>query len=195
MRMNNIFEIAAIACILLGIMLATVGPGGKDIAKEMDRAKGTPFSNAVMDREAPSKLKLLFFKIIITFGFVLLWPIFTYSLMRERNSIIADEKRLEEKYKKLWFHYMGGHGAIRCQDCDHSEEVTSFIHGVNSSIAGFQCQSCGKISSIEAGGPGRVNEYEESLVCQCGGVLERDKAIFCPNCKSEKLSYQMQYIT
>ncbi len=40
-----------------------------------------------------------------------------------------------------------------------------------------------------------ANDYEQSLVCECGGVLERDKVIFCPSCKSKNLSYQMQYIT
>ena len=37
--------------------------------------------------------------------------------------------------------------------------------------------------------------YQATLVCECGGPLERDEAVFCPNCKSLNLSYALQYIT
>jgi len=116
--------------------------------------------------------------------------------MKEQNKSVALDNRLKDEIAEgIWFHYMGGHGIIICKDCDHREEVTSFIHGINSSSSGFQCQGCGKLTSIKAGGPGRANEYEEILECECGGSLKRDKVIFCPSCKSKKLTYQMQYIT
>ena len=193
--MNNAYEIAAATYLLTGILLGTVGPVGKDISKEVERARGSSLTNAFMEREAPSETKLLLFRIIVTLGFILLWPFFIYGIMKERRREIALEKRLEEKSKGLWFSYMGGHGKITCKDCDHSEEVTSFIHGINSSSSGFQCQGCGKLSSIKSGGPGRANQYEESLQCSCGSNLERDKVIFCPSCKSLNLSYQTLYIT
>lgn len=193
--MNSAYEIAAATYLLTGILLGTVGPVGKDISKEVERARGSPLTNAFMEREAPSEAKLLLFRIIVTLGFILLWPFFIYGIMKERSRGIALEKKLEEKSKGLWFSYMGGHGKITCKDCDHSEEVTSFIHGINSSASGFQCQGCGKLSSIKSGGPGRANQYEESLQCSCGSNLEREKVIFCPNCKSQNLSYQTLYIT
>ena len=193
--MNNAYEIAAATYLLTGILLGTVGPVGKDISKEVERARGSSLTNAFMEREAPSETKLLLFRIIVTLGFILLWPFFIYGIMKERRREIALEKRLEENSKGLWFSYMGGHGKITCKDCDHSEEVTSFIHGINSSSSGFQCQGCGKLSSIKSGGPGRANQYEESLQCSCGSNLERDKVIFCPSCKSLNLSYQTLYIT
>jgi hypothetical protein len=31
-------------------------------------------------------------------------------------------------------------------------------------------------------------EYAASLFCECGGPLDRDKVVFCPNCRSENLS-------
>jgi hypothetical protein len=149
-----------------------------------------------MEREAPSEIKLFFFRITITLGFVFLWPFFIYGIMKEHSKSVALDKRLaDERAEGIWFHYMGGHGVITCKDCDHSEEVTSFIHGVNISSAGFQCQTCGKLSSIRAVGPERGDERKESLKCNCGGQLKRDKVIFCPTCKSKNLSYQMQYIT
>jgi hypothetical protein len=193
--MNNAYEIAAVTYLLTGIFLGTTGSVGKDISKEIERARGSPLTNAFMEREAPSETKLLLFRIIVTLGFILLWPFFIYGIIKERRRGIALEKRLEEKSKGLWFSYMGGHGKIACKNCDHSEEVTSFIHGINSSSSGFQCQGCGKLSSIKSGGPGRANQYEESLQCFCGSVLERDKVIFCPSCKSLNLSYQTLYIT
>ena len=138
--MNNTYEIAAATYLLIGIFLGTLGPAGKNIAKEVDSARGSPMTNAFMEREAPSEVKLFFFRITITIGFVLLWPFFIYGIMKEHNQSVALDKKLEdERSEGIWFHYMGGHGAITCKDCDHSEEVTSFIHGINSSSSGFQC--------------------------------------------------------
>ncbi len=182
--------------ITIGVLLGTLGPAGKDIAKEVESARGSPLTNAIMDREAPSEIKLFFFRMTITLGFILLWPFFIIGIIKEQNSAKAISKKFEEERAEgMRFQYMGGHGAITCKDCNHSEEVTSFIHGINSSSSGFQCQACGKLSSIRAGGNGRANQYEQSLVCECGGTLARDKVIFCPSCKSKNLSYQMHYIT
>lgn len=38
-------------------------------------------------------------------------------------------------------------------------------------------------------------KYEASLVCECGGKLDREKILFCPHCRSTKLTYGMEYIT
>jgi hypothetical protein len=38
-------------------------------------------------------------------------------------------------------------------------------------------------------------KYEASLVCSCGGKLDRDQILFCPECKSKELDYFMEYIT
>ena len=193
--MNDAYEIATATYLLIGIFLGTLGPVGKDISKEVERARGTPLTNAFYERKPPSETKLLLFRVIVTLGFILLWPFFIYGIFKERRRGIQLEKRLEEKSKGLWFSYMGGHGMITCKDCDHSEEVTSFIHGINSSSTGFQCQGCGKFSAIKSGGPGKANQYEESLICSCDGILERDKILFCPTCKSQNLSYLTMYIT
>ena len=192
----SLIEASAAVYFIVGILLGTLGPAGKDIAKDVDRARGSPLTNAYMDREAPSEAKLFLFKAVITLGFILLWPFFIYGIMKEHNKAIAINKSFDdERSQGLWFHYLGGHGIITCKDCDHSEEMTSFTHGIDSSTSGFQCQKCGKISSIHGGGHGQANEYEQSLVCECGGSLERSKVLFCPDCKSKNLSYQMKYIT
>ena len=37
--------------------------------------------------------------------------------------------------------------------------------------------------------------YEASLKCDCGGILQRDSVIYCPKCKSHKLTYKRLSIT
>lgn len=194
--MNYLIEIGCAVYLLIGFLLGTIGPAGKDIKKEVDRIRGTSLSNAFMEREPPSEAKVMTFKWTITSGFILLWPLFIYGIMKSQMDTERIYKKIdEERAAGIWFHYMGGHGEISCHDCHYSEEVTSFIHGMNSSSSGFQCQGCGKLSSIKSGGPGNANEYENSLICDCGGELRRDKVLFCPSCKSKKLSYQLQFIT
>ena len=191
----NVLEISIAVYLAIGILLVAVGPVAENIAKEIDRARGTPLSNAFMEREQPSESKLQLARITITVGFVLLWVVFIWGVLKEHWNIQATRKRVQERSKGLWFSYIGGHGTVRCKDCDHNEEITSFIHGINSSSTGFQCQACGKFSSIGSGGPGKANEYEESLVCKCGGGLDREKIIFCPSCHSKNLSYRTLYMS
>ncbi len=193
--MNDTLAIAALAYLLVGLLLGTLGPGGQDIAKEVKRARGTPLSNAAMEREQPSELRLLWFRVAITVAFALLWPIFTYGILKDRRELAAARKAVAEESKGLRYCYMGGCGIITCKDCRHSEDVTSFIHGIDSSVSGFQCQWCGKFHSVNAGGRGQANQYERALVCDCGGPLDREKVLFCPSCKSQNLSYDLREIT
>ena len=37
--------------------------------------------------------------------------------------------------------------------------------------------------------------YKASLFCECGGPLDGDAVLFCPVCRSKRLSYKMTYIT
>ena len=68
----------------IGIFLGTIGPVGKDISKEVEKARGTPLTNAVMERKAPSETKLILFRLIVTTGFVLFWPFFIYGISSVR---------------------------------------------------------------------------------------------------------------
>ena len=191
----NVLEISIAVYLAIGILLVAVGPVSENIDKEIDRARGTPLSNAFIEREQPSESKLILARITITVGFVLLWVVFIWGVLKEHRNIQATRKKVQERSKGLWFSYIGGHGTVRCKDCEHNEEITFFIHGINSSTTGFQCQACGKFASIESGGPGKANEYEESLVCKCGGGLDREKIIFCPSCHSKNLSYRTLYMS
>ena len=195
--MNTNFEIAAAAYLFVGTLLGTIGPAGKDFAREVESLRRTPLTNAVTGSEPTSELKIFLFRMLITAGFILLWPVFIPGVLREQARFQVRDKVFAEKSQGLSFEYnMGGHGIVTCNDCCYSKELTSFTHGRDWCNSGFQCQSCGKLTTIQSGGPGRAaNEYERSLVCGCSGVLARDKVVFCPECKSKNMSYDMEYIT
>jgi Zn finger protein HypA/HybF involved in hydrogenase expression len=99
------------------------------------------------------------------------------------------------EHKGLKFQYMGGHGKLSCNDCDFQQPQTSFIHGISTSRSGYQCQACGKLTSNTRTQNDTQETNRAALVCECGGKLERDQVLFCPDCKSTNLSYSMEYIT
>lgn len=97
------------------------------------------------------------------------------------------------------FSYMGGVGTINCVECGHIVKVLSFTHGFThdwkqeANTTGYQCLACGKFARVS-----KVNgdvEIPGEMSCKCGGKLSRDHVLFCPKCKSKKLSYEMEYIT
>jgi len=194
--MANLFEIGLAIYLVIGIFLATIGPAGKDITVEVDRIRGSSLLDAYLEREPPSELKLWIFRVTITAGFVLLWPVFIFGIMKAQKKAREETEAFEdERAQGLWFHYLGGYGSITCKDCMHNESITSFTHGRDSSTAGFQCQACGKFAAIRSGGPGKATDYQSSLICECGGQFNREKVLFCPECQSKNLSYDMEFIT
>jgi hypothetical protein len=194
--MANLVEIVLVIYLVIGILLATIGPAGKDIAVEVDRTRGSSLLDAYLEREPPTKLKLWVFRVFITAGFILLWPVFIFGIMKAQKKAREETEAFEdERAQGLRFHYLGGYGYISCNDCMHNESITSFTHGRDSSTAGFQCQACGKFAAIRSGGPGKATDYQSSLICECGGKFEREKVLFCPECRSKNLSFDMKFIT
>jgi hypothetical protein len=195
----------------LGLFLATLGPAGRSIRREVEKTRGTEFTNAIMQREAPSEKKLFFFKLTLILGFSLLWPFLLWGALKENKNYEVQPESDDFKLKGLKFQYMGGHGTLSCNQCNFSESLTSFTHGIRSSRTGYQCQACGKFASrIRTQRNIRSNyeipeaqeirnesgsAYEASLICECGGKLNREQILFCPDCKSKDLSYSMEYIT
>jgi hypothetical protein len=55
--------------------------------------------------------------------------------------------------------------------------------------------ACGKFAAIRSGGPGKATDYQSSLICECGGKFEREKVLFCNECRSKNLSNDMEFIT
>ena len=194
MESIDFIQISIASYLAIGVLLATVGPAGKVISDEIKRVSN-PLLYAANDQHLPSKKKILLLRVLLTIGMILLWSILIWGVIKELKFQSQIEKDHIEKSVGLWFQRMGGCGSIHCQDCQHSEKITSFIHGIDSSYSGFQCQSCGKIATLTGGGRGKANQYKESLICNCGGKLDRDKVIFCPQCRSKNLSYFMEFIT
>ena len=181
--------------VTLGLFLATLGPAGRSIRREVEKTRGTEFTNAIMQREAPSEKKLFFFKLTLILGFSLLWPFLIWGALKENKHYEVQPVSDDFEHKGLKFQYMGGHGKLSCNDCDFQQSQTSFIHGISTSRTGYQCQACGKLTSNT-----RTQNYTQAtnraaLLCECGGKLERDQVLFCPDCKSTNLSYSMEYIT
>lgn len=259
--------------LLIGILLFAFSPAGKRITDEVNNARGTEFSNSILGREQPSKKKILLFHIALTLGFVLLWPIFIWSILKDHQATKSRSGVDDQNKNSLHFYQMGGVGTLSCKDCDFSQKITSFTHGASTSTSGLQCQACGKIASRRRDEPfknshglnhhlslselspdqrpSRIEHlqtmlnlcerqmkeyskkdwlptwestvadckeelstvaaeeleaiikcredfesaYQATLFCECGGRLEREKALFCPNCKSPNLLYKLQYIT
>jgi hypothetical protein len=94
-----------------------------------------------------------------------------------------------EKDTYLYFWKIGGIGIIQCLDCNYQKEIVSFTHGLNTSTTGLQCQLCGQFQSIKDW------HNNKQIHCSCGGILEREKKLFCPKCKSKKIQYNMSFIT
>lgn len=115
---------------------------------------------------------------------------------KQQDRTIAKNMQLLSIANPITFGGMGGAGSIKCFDCKHEEEIVSFIHGAYEATIGYQCQSCGKFHDIRS----ISSEYHkiniiDPLICSCGGELSRDKNLFCPVCKSTRMSYGMSYIT
>lgn len=123
--------------LFIGISLVAFSPAGKRIVEEVDKARGTEFTNSIMGREQPSEQKVLLFRITLTLGFVLLWCVFIWSILKEHQAT-QNPSGTEELLKKgMRFHLMGGYGTLSCKDCDFSQEITSFTHGSSNSKSGF----------------------------------------------------------
>ena len=86
----------------------------------------------------------------------------------------------------LYFVKMGGEGTIICCDCGFSEQIISSWHGFDDNYTGYQCQSCGKLYALSGRDEKNISQ------CDCKGTLEREKPIFCPQCKSKNIIYNWE---
>lgn len=120
----------------------------------------------------------------------------------DENEIKEEIKKEREEKKKaiienrsfLYFKNTHGGGVIRCHGCGFTQEITCFTHGFDDPCPfseGNQCQSCGKIQTIDFLG----NKIVSPEKCSCGGKLSRKEPIFCPICKARDVSYQWTYMT
>ena len=259
---------------LVGISLVAVGPAGKDISREVDEMRRTSLVKELQGRDGIPKSKVLAYRIALSVGAILLWPVFLSSFLKENTAVeVEQDEKDQPAMQGIRFQGMGGYGTVTCRDCNFSEEITSFTHGIRSSTTGYQCQTCGKFASRQYVKPfpeqddydpdqplgdvpseyrphviGFVQRmieliesqmhktpkgkwlkswepdlaryraelsrvapeelahiktvletanaaYEASLVCECEGLLDREKILFCPKCRSSNMAYKLMYIS
>jgi DNA-directed RNA polymerase subunit RPC12/RpoP len=95
----------------------------------------------------------------------------------------------------LHFDDMIGGGELKCNSCGFKKKITVFLHGSMESMDssnGYQCLKCGNFKTIHMRGS---DTKEPNLVCSCGGDLSNEHIVFCPNCKSTDLNYELGIIT
>jgi hypothetical protein len=160
--------------------------------------RGNPLANAMTGREAPPDWKVTVLRVLLTLGLVLLWPIAFISLWQEKRQRDAWDREYAARVAQgLEYSRMGGVGEICCDACGFRQEITSFTHGLTSgpeasADQGRQCLQCGKFTTVHLQGNPPVNAIPR---CECGGELSLDHVLFCPQCRSKRLRYDMDYIT
>lgn len=146
-----------------------------------------PTSYSYKDKRLAIKIFISLLLIVMIIMFFILTPLLLPMLIKYDRKNRKREKT-DIKDDNLYFWRMGGVGQIQCLNCSYQEEILSFIHGLNTSSTGLQCQSCGQFHSIK--------DWQDNkhLYCGCGGILEREMPVFCPECKSKKIQYNMSFI-
>jgi hypothetical protein len=79
------FKILLIAYFFIGILLVSVGPAKKSIAKAVNEVKEVSNPDLRSSREPISKNKIRIFRVIITIGFIFLWPFFLPGAIKDNN--------------------------------------------------------------------------------------------------------------
>ena len=74
--------IAAGIYLVVGILLATVGPGRKGITDAVGKIRGSPIAPSIVG-EPPPPWKLILFRVLLTGGFILLWPFLIWGVLKE----------------------------------------------------------------------------------------------------------------
>ncbi len=78
-------KILLIAYFCIGILLVLIGPAHKSIAKAVREVKEVSNPDLRSDSEPISKNKIRLFRLIITIGFIFLWPFFLPGAIKDNN--------------------------------------------------------------------------------------------------------------
>jgi len=134
--------------LVVGVFLATLGPGRKGISDAVGRIRGSQIAPAIVGEPLPP-WKLILFRVLLTGGFILFWPFLIWGVLQEdKPAVPADPDEWFPGDERMRWEWMGGVGTLSCLECDFAQEVTSFTHGGRSSNTGVQCQACGQFTSI-----------------------------------------------
>ena len=78
-------KILLIAYFSIAILLAFIGPAKKSIAKAVREVKELSSQNSRSGRKPISKNKIRLFGLIITIGFIFLWPFLLPGVLKDNN--------------------------------------------------------------------------------------------------------------
>lgn len=192
---SHSFEFAIGAYLLMGVVLLIRGPLNEALKDAVTTSVGTPFARAMTSRPVLPNYKIVILRVVLSLGILLLWPILLPGVLRE-NRRRLDHLKKHFGRPGLRFVRMGGEGTVSCRTCGYAENVVCSVHGVSLPdgndwwATGYQCQSCGKFATVD----NRIKDVA-TIECDCGGILSRDAALFCPKCKGHELDYRMLFIT
>ncbi len=183
--------------IIIGVISNIVGPLATRLnAMINEKIRNQPLVDILTETKPPSKQKRIFAEIVVRTITVLFYPVFYVVIMidnyREKKRIKIDLTKGHDVHP-LFYSGLGGRGLLVCKNCGLKCDMLGFLHGHDNivwQISGYQCQACGKLHKIE-----NDSDYKLLNACECGGMLSRDKPIFCPRCKSDKVKYRMDFIT
>ena len=169
----SIFVTTLCVYFVLGFLLLLFNPA-KQVFKDVffKFSMTNRLADAVSNKKLSVDTRILIFKIAIIAGFILLWPILYSGIIKEyKKSHGHIENISTEEGFGVKFSFMGGHGALSCRDCNFSQELTSFTHGYHQgdeglhkcSTSGYQCQSCGMLTTRSEIQPFVKSEHTETL--------------------------------
>jgi DNA-directed RNA polymerase subunit M/transcription elongation factor TFIIS len=187
----------------IGIIANVWGPLAKRIKEEIT---DQDFASSL----STGKKSSASFYFIIRLLAILLYPFYYviyiyFNYQREpSNGIVSQTVIVNET---LYFSKMNGSGRVSCNDCGFTQRLVSLMYitknGTDTTCRGYQCQSCGTFREMSYEGTLAVQgKSTKKMVytdvaetCGCGGVLEREKILFCPQCQSQHLSYECIFRT
>lgn len=187
---------AILIYLAIGVLLSIIGPLAREFTKEIKQIEREAIFDEFFKKEPTPSWIIVLLKVITRASSIVFYPIFYLMIAIDYVRIKSANKMVEplsEEDRLLYYSGMGGAGTIRCNCCDFSQEIVSFLHSFGDdpwNKAGFQCQECGKFQAIE-----RDMDNSQGRKCECGGKLKRKKPLFCPKCKTNSVSYVMSYIT
>jgi hypothetical protein len=174
-------NIILIIYIAIGILSILVGPISNRIKRDILDLKVKLSLEAAAGIKTASKRRVLMFEVF--YGILLID--YYRSKKRAKNKTTAPAND--------YLYFRSGTGVISCKDCGFTQQIVSFLHGLDdgeSTLTGFQCQAYGKFHELK-----NSLGVPVSMKCECGSVLSRKELLFCPTCRSKKVSYKMSYIT
>jgi hypothetical protein len=188
-------KIIIIVYIAMGILSILVGPIANRIKRDIIDLKLKLNLKAYAGIKTASKRRILWFEIVYRLLIVLCYPLFYIILFNDnlRSKKTDKDKTSDITDNNLHFFFCGGAGLITCGDCGFNEKIVGFLHGLDDgegTLTGYQCQQCGRFHELNS-----TLTIPEGKKCECGGDLSRDKPLFCPSCKSKKVSYRCTFMT